>query len=414
MFLCTHVLSSTGGVYRIDMRILSLDYASNLPGSTQHMKGGTERFARDFSAFVTENGHEWIGVIQGPPEQATSFEECGTDTGKEYYRIASRVIESSVFADMSTLDEAITIFGPEIKNFKSALQTLKPDLVFLNGFIPYSWLLLCAVREEGIPVVFQHAGILVKEMGQYSDIYAEGTLRMTALLEKDATESAAVNIFLNEHSKNASVELVKPARMQEVFIIPLPDAGWDYIPSSPVARVERSIGVVARWDRIKNHPAVLALAKEIHAQGLPWTITAVTTVPNTMKNLPFKKEYKEHVHVIEPMDHDALRAFYREQDVCILPSIFETAGGVVSEALAEGTPTLISNGVGWVDEYKATGMESWITDFSDPVEVVTTLQKHLDASAWPEVRRLASHIQEHHNPEIVFTKYLSVFESAVK
>lgn len=411
MLILTHTLF--GELYR-PMRILSPEYASNLPGSTKHMKGGTERFARDFSAFLIEQGHTWIGVVQGFPEQTAAWEACGEEGGKQFFRIGSRAIASAAFESMTSIEEVAQAFEPEINNFKEILREVRPDIVFLNGFIPYSWFLLWAAAEEGIPTAFQHAGILAKEVGCYPDLYSEGSLRMMKLLERNATEVATANIFLNEHSKNACMELVRPTSMQGVSILPLPHAGWSYRDSTPRASERRSIGVVARWDRIKNHPAVLSLAKEIQKQELPWTISAVTTIPATNKNLEFKKEYRSLIKVLAPMEHDDLRVFYREQDVCLLPSLFETAGGVVAEALAEGTPTLISEGVGWVDEYRATGMDSWIADFTNPKQVVATLKEHFSRTIWPETAKLASHIQEHHDPKKVFTQYLSVFESLTK
>lgn len=375
------------------------------------MKGGTERFARDFSAFLVEQGHTWVGVVQGSPEQTDAWEACGEENGKQFFRIGSRAIASAAFESMTSAEEVAKAFEPEINNFKEILREVRPDTVFLNGFIPYSWFLLRAAMEEGIPTAFQHAGILAKEMGCYPDLYSEGSLNMMKLLERNATEAATANIFLNEHSKKACMELVHPASLQGVSILPLPHAGWSYRDSAPRVSESRSIGVVARWDRIKNHPAVLSLAKEIQAQSLPWTITAVTTIPATNKNLEFKEEYKSLIKVLAPMDHEALRVFYREQDVCLLPSLFETAGGVVAEALAEGTPTLISEGVGWVDEYREAGMDSWIVDFNNPEKVVATLKEHFNRAAWLETAKLASDIQENHDPEKVFNGYLSVFKN---
>jgi glycosyltransferase involved in cell wall biosynthesis len=413
MFLYWYLLTLCLVSYADPMRILSPEYASNLPGSTKHMKGGTERFARDFSTFLLEEGHSWIGVVQGPPEQVAAWEACGEEKGKKFFRIGSRAIASAAFESLTSIEEVAQAFEPEIHNFREILREVKPDVVFLNGFIPYSWFLLRAASEEGIPTAFQHAGILAKEMGCYPDLYSEGSLRMMNLLERNATETATANIFLNEHSKTACMELVRPSSMQGVSILPLPHAGWSYRESTPRVRETRSLGVVARWDRIKNHPAVLALAKEIQAQALPWTITAVTTIPATTKNLEFKEEYKSLIKVLAPMDHDDLRVFYRDQDVCLLPSLFETAGGVVAEALAEGTPTLISEGVGWVDEYQATGMDSWIADFSNPKQVVASLKEQFSRTTWPETAKLASDIQEHHDPQKVFTGYLSVFTKLI-
>tara|TARA_R110000824_G_scaffold401771_1_gene615639 strand:- start:329223 stop:330359 length:1137 start_codon:yes stop_codon:yes gene_type:complete len=378
------------------------------------MKGGTERFARDFSAHVVEQGHNWIGVVQGPPEQTAAWEACGEEGGKQFFRIAARSMPLEDFASFKNVEEVAQEFQFEIASIRATIRATHPDIVFLNGFSQYSWLLLRAAAEEGIPTVFQHAGIEVLAMSYYTDLYSEGSLYIKALLERNATETATANIFLNEHSRKACIESVHPNTMSGVSILPLPHAGWGYRESVPRVSETRSIGVVARWERGKNHAALVALAKEIQEQSLPWTITAVTAIPSTQKNLEFKEEYRSLIKVLAPMDHEALRAFYKEQDICLLPSLFETAGGVVAEALAKGTPTLISEGVGWVDEYRETGMDSWIVDFSDPKKVVETLKKQFARTQWPETAKLAAYIQEHHDPKKVFTQYLSVFESLTK
>jgi glycosyltransferase involved in cell wall biosynthesis len=54
------------------------------------------------------------------------------------------------------------------------------------------------------------------------------------------------------------------------------------------------------------------------------------------------------VHAVFPgfMNQSALGEIYAASDVCVLPTVIETWGLVVNEALASGTPCVVSNGVG--------------------------------------------------------------------
>ena len=177
----------------------------------------------------------------------------------------------------------------------------------------------------------------------------------------------------------------------------------------PKQNTSRTLGIVARWDRIKNHEAVLALAEEIRAQGLPWRIRSVTSIPDTLIKTEFKNRYREFVDVVAPMDRDSLGEFFRASDVLILPSHFDVSPTVVMEAIASGVPTLISLNVGWVSEYEECGMHNWIGDFSRPDTIINQLQNNFARPRWMEALRFADYVKKCHNPDMVFSDYLTLF-----
>ena len=57
-----------------------------------------------------------------------------------------------------------------------------------------------------------------------------------------------------------------------------------------------------------------------------------------------------NIHFVGAIDNKLLPKYYQEAEVFVLPSYSETWGVVVEEALNNGTPVLLSNQVGCIDE----------------------------------------------------------------
>jgi len=74
------------------------------------------------------------------------------------------------------------------------------------------------------------------------------------------------------------------------------------------------------------------------------------------------------------MESTRLARFYSKMDVVICPSRFETYGNVAQEAVACGTPALISKNMGVAETFKKFGIDRWITDFSSPAGVLHAIE----------------------------------------
>lgn len=391
------------------MRILSNDYRSSVPGSGVSIKGGPARFAADFSACALAQGHEWVGLVHTP--NSGTYTQLPGLPGKRFFSINAPAVTIEGLRELHDATTPETYLAKEIDMVADLFGRLEGDLLFLNGFSAYAWLLFAAARKNGLPIAIQHAGIFRKEVEEYQDLFTPQGRELCFAMEKDAALHAAANIFLNEFSKEAFERIVRTDAVRNPIIIPLPHAGWPFQNSfGPKDRVERVIGVVARWDRIKNHEAVLALAEAIGEQKLPWRITSVTTIPSTPMHAELKARYRGRIHVVPPMDHGALVDFYRAADVIILPSRFDVSPTVVMEAISAGVPTLISPNVGWVSEYARSGMEEWVADFSRPHEIIRRLAGHFARETWPEAAQFAGYVEKCHSPKDIYRSYLALFK----
>src|SRR5512133_496534 len=260
------------------MRILSNDYNANLPKSKHIAHGGPANFARPFSSYVVNQGHEWIGIIyKSNDSQTTSIKKCSSQKGKNYYYFSTLESCVSSFMHLRRLCEPREYFESQILILRKFIRRTKPDILFLNGYSVFAWLLLESAKQEQIPVVIQHAGIAQIEFKLYAHLYSTAARLMVLDMERDIVQTATKQIFLNNYSFQYFCKNVAHVPKKQAVIIPLP---YNQAFAEAAIHTQRThnarentnitIGCVARWDRIKNHKAILKLAQEAIKQKLPW------------------------------------------------------------------------------------------------------------------------------------------------
>ncbi len=394
------------------MRILSNDALTNLPHSNGVAHGGLANFARHFSAFAVAAGHEWIGFIQRPNDGTkTRFRTLAKAPHRQYKGCYFPDTRIRSFLKTKKMINPRTFFSEEIEALQRFIKEVKPDILFLNGYSFSSWLMLEAASREKLPIVVQHAGIAAIENEIYKHLYSTAGRALLLEMERDIVRQATKQVFLNEYSYRVFSKKVLRVPRKQVEIIPLPYEAHEWKKTAQTKQAlhlkkEIIIGCVARWDRIKNHAAILDLAREAQTQGLPWRFECVTIIPPTKFLFDFKEEYRARITVVPPMNRASLAAFYRRMDLMILPSHFDVSPTVVMEAAGAGKPTLISPAVGWANEYKACKLEKWIICFDDPAKVVKRIQQLLKQ---PSIETLQDSIRRLHAPHTVFQAYLTLF-----
>lgn len=398
------------------MRILSNDYASNVPDNPSVGHGGPAQFAAGFSDFVSSRGHKWIGVYLRPgecPDGTAPFEVSGTAGSRSYVSFVFSRPHLQAFMQSRKHIDARAWFGPQIASLRELIREHRPEVLFLNGFSVFAWALMEAARLEGLPIVIQHAGIAQVEFEMYRHLYSSVARRAVLKMEQEIVQAATKQVFLNAFSRDAFCRRVAPVPKAQSAIIPLPFQKH-FLAKVPKARGKKGgsfvIGCVARWDRIKNHDAFLRLAKEAGRRGLDWTFRAVTKIPDTAVQKRFKDAYRKTVDIVPPMPSAELLGFYRSVDLLVLPSHFDVSPTVVMEAALQGKTTVISPNVGWVSEYRANGLRGAVVDFSDEAEAVDRMQALLKKSPSVRFRRM---VRVAHAPARVFATYLRLFRSVI-
>lgn len=301
-----------------------------------------------------------------------------------------------------------------------AIRQLNPDIVLLNGYSIVNWYILRAAKDLGLPVVMAHHGLWFKEMNTIGNDMSNATEKMLREMEKDITRFADKEIFLNEYSRDEYSRKLIKVRAGRNQIIPLP-----YNPlfntkfTAPlklkaVDSEKIKIGMVSRWDPVKSPQKFMALAREAKKQKLPWKFYAVIKLKYNYKEIDkYKKDFSKHINVIPQLPQEELKSFYRQMDLLVLPSRFDTSPTVIMEAALQGKPTVISSTVGWVSEYKRFKAGEWVINFDNSKEAVKKITA-LIGSNKNSFTKFAKHIKIKHSPKNVFAEYDKLLRKLVK
>ena len=398
------------------MKILSNDYLSNVPEIKRPAQGGTANFARLFSSWIKEQSEPsvWYGLIIETSIDATSpkITRLKSDKGS-YYKLVVPRSKISLVGKSEEIISSEDILKEEIFLLSKLLKKLSPDIVLVNGIYTITWILLMAAKKAGIPIITQHAGIFKKELSLFKENYSVSGLNRLENMEIDSSKYSAAEVFLNQWSLDNYENEVCSVNHARVKIIPIPFDQPEINKSSEngnIAGSKMKIGVIARWDRIKNHQAILSLAEEIKKQGLNWEINAITKVPQTGKNIEFKRRYSQNITVVSQMDKLGVYDFIRSMDLMILPSLFETASFVVLESLSCNKPILISDTVGFSQTFMDLGAGDYVIKFDDSKKVIKRIRDISDKT-FPTT--IINSIRNDHLPEKIFQKYISLFKEII-
>ena len=402
------------------LRILYNGSFSVLEPNKVLAQGGPSRFEDIFRKFFLKEDFFIIPFL---------FTESA-DTSVPYIRVKTR--EGNLFNELVYCNDTRSLFqnkNPKrslflktiqqtVKVIRSTLIQEKIDVVFLNGFSLNNWLLLYAAHKEKIPVVIQHAGIMKKEISRHMS-FSSATKKIIYQMERDTIRWCSHHIFLNTFSKEVFIKLYNVKDQTKIIstIIPLP---------VPLTRNSKSIkksietnikiGMVARWDSIKNHSAMLRLATA-STRPKNWTCHTVVHIPEASNIFTFPKKYKAAVYTHRPMLPENLTHFYQKMDIIFVPSNFDVSPTVVAEAFLAGVPVIISNNVGWQNEFIECGLgDHIIATNSSGNQLVKIISRILSQREMNMKKYIAmtNHILKIHKPDRVFNQYALIFKKTVK
>lgn len=381
--------------------------------------GGVENFTSMFIPYWKKSKHSFIAFDFRPPKnKKVSLTFRTKSEGK------NRIVMIKLW--IPGIEILNLLQGKHSAETELIVQRLtqviiqeKPDLFFLNGFILLFYVLMVAAKRASIPIVAVHHGVWNKEIKAVNDeqkIFTKKGLRLRRDLEREIIHFAQRNIFLNSVSAGEFEKYVMPVPKKQLRYISLPYNPMflnKTLPKPKTVNPEKQlvIGMVGRWDAVKNFPAFISLAKEASKQKLPWKFLAVTKVNPS----PWLKEHLKGLHkfveIVDPMSPVKLKKFYQRIDLLVMPSHFETFGGVAMEALLQNKPVLLSPTVGWGDTLKNYKLNDWIMPFGDSKKVITRIKK---ISVQTPPKRLLNDIIKYNHPDYVFKQYEKVFKEVLK
>lgn len=401
------------------IRVVFNDAHANLPNNKSIPQGGVSIFAERISSYFKDSHKdiELISLLFSHNSENKNIYIRKTRGDRDFHELVyPREILLESYKQKFTKVEYNKFIKIFITKISDLFKEIKPDLIFLNGFSLSNWIIMQAAYETGIPSCIQHAGLWKKELVTSGSSFSPSVKKIFSSYEKEIFKKTAHQIFLNDFSRDELFKIhnvSKKVFLKKTSVIPLPIEIDKFKKISLDTKKVFEIGIVARWDRIKNHSAVYRLAKYIKDNNLNYNINVVTKWDPSYRT-DFKDKYQDIVTIVPPMSPKDLKVFYKSQDIVLIPSRFDVSPTVLMEAILQGKPVVISNNVGWVSDYKKFGISDLVFNYTDSGEkiyrkiekLVSSKNKYLTKFNLLQKKIIASHSNEK-----VFEEYYKLFKS---
>ncbi len=299
----------------------------------------------------------------------------------------------------TSLSEIEDSYEEIIEKHREIIKTQKPDVILLNGTYYKPWWLYIASRDFNIPIILHYHGILSKEVAHLE----EKQRVLFEQMEKSFDESSLFYIFPSVLAKNV-VE-------NEVFGHPiirsaiLPNSIPGYFFNIKRNKNSHGIGMVSRWSEVKNPLFARKIANYNKKHNGKFDVNMVTDLAKSNRHY---QQVNGLVNILSPMSNQQLGHFYGKMSVVLSPSVFETYGNVAQEALACGTPALVSSNMGVAETFNKVGLQDWIVNFNSVHNIYEKIQKVSLQEVNPSVKKI---LAEEYSPETINSKLFSIFRS---
>jgi glycosyltransferase involved in cell wall biosynthesis len=256
-----------------------------------------------------------------------------------------------------------------------ALLRYRPDVVLANSFGVWSLAALVFAPIGGWRVVIAYEG------SSPGVDYADSRLR---LLLRAAMARAADGLMTN--TRNGALYLqsklsVPPGRMAiQPYIVPSPelfDATSPLAPA-PAAELRRPVFlVVAALVERKNVRCVLDACSRLPADSYSLVVVGVGPQRSELEAHAERVLGARRVVWLGHIPYREVGAHMRDADVLILPSLEDTLGTVVLEAMLCATPAVCSTGAG-AAELVIDDENGFRFDARDPADLALRLRRFID------------------------------------
>jgi len=238
--------------------------------------------------------------------------------------------------------------------------------LFANGYVAYKLSkkynipYIVAVRNTDINVFFKYFFFLKK-------------------LGKKILKNASSVIFLSDSYKQYVTDKYidvceKEEFLNKAMVIPngIDDEWFDSNISSKSMN-EKNINLVftGRIDKNKN---VFTTIKSCEILKNKYNVTFTIIGKNCIKNFDKKIERFDYVKYLGVKNIEEIKKIYKNADIFVMPSRFETFGLVYVEAMSQGLPIIYTKGQGF-DGYYKDGVVGYSVKYNDYQEIAKNIEK---------------------------------------
>lgn len=171
--------------------------------------------------------------------------------------------------------------------------------------------------------------------------------------------------------------------------------------------MQKNIGIICRWAKVKNTDFFNKLAKYNWKEGGQYTINVITDLK---KNAAPRRALGGMVKFRRPLDSSDMGKFYSKMGIVLSPSVFETYGNVPQEAVASGVPALVSSNMGVAEIFKQLGLSDLITDFGS---MSGAYERIKDVSGQSVSQDIREKMKELLSPDTIHRQMLNILESKI-
>ncbi len=293
-----------------------------------------------------------------------------------------------------------------LKKVKQIIRDVSPDRIYLNSMFSNMILPLLAAGRSG-KIVLAPRGMLKESALAVKPIRKYFYLHFLKLLNLEQ--------YIRFHSsgpdETRSIYRIFPKASSIIEAPNLPVSVEPILSSATKEVGELKLIFVGRMQSIKNLHFLLDLLLEYPKQ-IELTTVATSEDPNyarECKDLIDKLRAKHQINLYIDLPHPRIKTLLEQAHLFVLPTLGESFGHAIFEALAVGCPVLISNQTPWINlaEQKA-GCEL-------PLEISLFLEKLNEFQAmgnetWQQYRQGARSAAESYIRQANFSeKYKNLF-----
>lgn len=254
-------------------------------------------------------------------------------------------------------------FSKVIEAFYLRLKEERPDVVLINGTYMVPWCLMLAAKRLRLPIVHHYHGSLTKETEHWKNEKFKRLLRaIEASFDRLDIRYIFPSVLIKHYVERHVFRHTIYKKRMLILPNPIPE-GFFKVP----LRNKKGVAFVGRWTRIKNTSFLDRFAYLNHTHERPLDIYVVTDAQGKNKA---SRVLHDRVKFVGPFTTSKDMAdFYASMQVVVCPSHFETYGNVAQEAVAAGTPALVSRTMGVSEVFKSIGLADLVISFKNPRQV---------------------------------------------
>jgi glycosyltransferase involved in cell wall biosynthesis len=307
--------------------------------------GGIFRRFRELCAYC-EGRHEVLGILPFAEQDGEIQLPVRTLTFA-YHNVSVHMLRAH------TIDDVLRAFEPLTEKIAEALKRERPDKILAVDTDLKGVCVIAACKRAGLPVTTFVAG-LASLVDAYSRKPSE---RFMPAVEQYCVEASDKLIF----PSRASAEYCKERYPKMApFTVIHNGIASTFLNAERAETESRRIGAVMRLEGIKNPELLGRIADGLRSHG--HELELVTAVPKPWQ-LP---TYLRRIPIVPPTScNDDLARFYAGCKAIVSPSRFECSGNVPMEAIAVGTPPVITEQMGISELFHELGLSHLVVDVDD-------------------------------------------------